>query len=430
MHQAGTPARSPRIFYGWILVVVLLLLVSIGMGTTMYMYSLVAGAVGEEFSAGRLTLMAGSTGMLLVMGLLSPTLGRLLDRVSSRWILVVGSIVMGLGFLWVAFSSNVWMVVASYILLISVGAATLSLLATATLLTRWFVRYRGLAIGIAALGTQFGGFFYPPLFAATMEAHDWRVAVGAMGVLIMVMGPLLTWLFVVDRPALKGLTPLGGEAAAPTPPAEETSPVAPATVGFARLLGQRNFWLIVLIAGAGMATNTTLLANLSLFAVDMGEPVVRGAFLVSLVALLGVFASPFLGWLSDTINIKLVVAIMTLSLAAACLLFNLARSYDMLLLAAVFMGIGGGGVFPIYASLVGHLYDTRVYGEVLGSTTLLNSIIAASAPLFAGWVFDVTGSYQALFLTLMIALVVFTVAILLLQVPKDPAEKFGALAVA
>lgn len=426
MAPADTANKPSGIFYGWVMVVVLLLLVSIGMGTTMYMYSLVAGAVGEEFGAGRLVLMAGSTGMLLVMGLCSPTLGRILDHYSSKGILVAGSVLMGIGFLWVAFSTHVLMVAASYLLFIGIGAASLSLLTAATLLTRWFVYHRGLAIGIAALGTQFGGFFYPPIFAATIEAYDWRFAIGAMGVLIILIGPLLVWLFVVDHPQEKNLQPLGEERHEPLSSTDSDQTLPPVAFNFAQLLSHRNFWLIVLIAGAGMATNTTLLANLSLFATDLGEPVVRGAFLVSTVAFLGVFASPFLGWLSDTINLKVVVAIMTLSLAAACLAFTMAESYSMLLLAVFFMGVGGGGVFPIYASMVAHLYDTRVYGQVMGATTLLNSIIAAMAPLFAGWVYDTTGSYRVLFLTLLVILVVFTGAITLLRVPTRPSEKFGA----
>ena len=410
----------PRIFYGWILVVILLLLVSIGMGTTMYMYSVVAGAVGQEYGTSRLVLMAGSTGMLLVMALCSPAVGRMLDHVSSRGVLTVGSITMGFGFLCVALSTHIWMVVASYVLFISVGAATLSLLTTAILLTRWFVRYRGLAIGIAALGTQFGGFIYPPLFATAMTAYDWRIAAAGTGILIMILGPLVTWLFVVDRPEQRNLRPLGWDQSgrpSATSVAADEAPEA-VTLSFARLLGQRSFWLIVAISGVSMATNTTLLANLSLFAVDLGEPIVRGAFLVSLVALIGIGASPLLGWLCDVINIKLVAAIMTLSLAAACLLFGAAESYSALLVAALFMGVGGGGVFPIYASLVGQLFDTRIYGQVLGTTTMLQTIIAAVAPLFAGRIFDATGSYRPLFAALLVMLLAATAAITLIRVPR------------
>ena len=426
MTQAATTGKSPRIFYGWVLVVILMLLVSLGMGTTMYLYSLVAGAVGKEFGASRLVLMTGSTGMLLVLGLCSPALGTLLDRYPSRWILITSALIMGLGFLLVAVSTNVWMVMACYVLLISIGATCMSLLTTATLLTRWFVQYRGLAIGIAALGTQFGGFFYPPLFAAAMETYDWRTAIGALGILIMVVAPVLTWLFIADYPQQKNLLPLGADRSSTPEQTDGEQDPPPPKLSLARLLRQRNFWLVVMIAGAGMATNTTLLANLSLFATDLGEPAVRGAFLVSLVALLGVFSSPFLGWLSDTINLKTVVSIMLLCLAVACLLFSLADSYALLLTAAVFMGIGGGGVFPVFASMLAHLYDTRVYGQVMGTATLLNSIMTAATPLFAGWVFDVTGSYRLLFLSLMAVLLTMLACSWLLRVPREAAEKFGA----
>lgn len=427
MTHTATTGKALPVFYGWILVLVLMLLVSVGMGTTMYLYSLVAGAVGIEFAASRLVLMTGSTGMLLVLGLCSPTLGALLDRYPSKWILIASALIMGLGFVLVAVSSSVWMVMACYVLLISIGATCMSLLTTATLLTRWFVQYRGLAIGIAALGTQFGGFFYPPLFAAAMEAYDWRIAIGAMGILVMVVAPVLIWLFIADYPEQKNLLPLGADRGSTLErPGGEKAPPLP-KLALSRLLLQRNFWLVVLIAGAGMATNTTLLANLSLFATDLGEPAVRGAFLVSLVALLGVFASPFLGWLSDTINLKAVVAIMLLCLAAACLMFSIADNYALLLTAAVFMGIGGGGVFPVFASMLAHLYDTRVYGQVMGTATLLNSIMTAATPLFAGWVFDSTGSYRLLFITLMAVLLAMLACAWLLQVPRQASEKFGAV---
>ncbi len=89
-------------------------------------------------------------------------------------------------------------------------------------------------------------------------------------------------------------------------------------------------------------------------------------------------------------------------------------------------GIGGGGVFPLWASLVGHLYHTRVYGQVMGAVTLLAAIVTAATPLFAGWVHDVTQSYRPLFLTLLVALVLLSLLTLGVRVPKDNAAKYGA----
>ncbi len=418
------PAQ-PRIFYGWIMVGLLLLLLSVGMGTSMYMYSVVAGAIGQEYGASRFVLMLGSTGMLLMLGFCSPLLGRLLDRHRSQWILIGGAVIMGLGFVLIGLSTHVWMVVASYLLLISVGAATLSTLTTATLLTRWFVRYRGLAIGIATLGTQLGGFLYPPIFAAVMEAYSWRVAIIGLGVLVMTVIPLAIWLFVADRPEDKQQQAYGVDSQAGTAPTADAPPVEKLTMG--QLFRHRNFLLVVFIVGMASATNTTLLANLSLFATDLGEPPVRGAFLVSLVAFLGIFCSPLIGWLCDVISIKVVSFIVMLSLAAACLVFSAATSYPLLLAAAFLQGIGGGGVFPLWASLVGHLYDSRIYGQVMGAVTLIASILTAAAPMIAGWIHDVTSSYRLLFLGLLVILAGLSLLIPLLQVPARETEKYGAM---
>ncbi len=183
---------------------------------------------------------------------------------------------------------------------------------------------------------------------------------------------------------------------------------------------------MVAIVGAGVATNTVLLANLSLFATDLGEPPVRGAFLVSLVALLGIFFSPFIGWLCDVIHIRVATVLVTLSLAAACAVFSLATTYPLLLLATCFMGVGGGGVFPLWASLVGRLYHTRVYGQVMGATTLVTALFTALGPPFGGWVHDTTDSYRWLFLTLLGVLVAVTAMAAFLRVPGREADKFGA----
>ena len=138
---------------------------------------------------------------------------------------------------------------------------------------------------------------------------------------------------------------------------------------------------------------------------------------MSTVALLGIFFSPFIGWLSDVISIKLVTALITTSLAICCLIFSLANSYTTLLVAAFFMGIGGGGVFPLWASLVGKLYDTRIYGQVMGASTLVIALFTAAGPPFGGWVHDTTESYRLLFLTLLGILGVMTLLITFIKLP-------------
>ena len=414
------PRSQVTVFYGWILVLVMLLLLSVGWGTTVYMFSVVAGALHGEFAPSRAVLMTCSTGMMLMVGLSSPVLGKLLDRYPNKIILALGAISMGLGFIAVALSPVIEAVVLSYILLIGLGMATLSTLTVSTLLSRWFVRRRGLAIGIAALGTQFGGFLYPPIFAAVMESYDWRIALGGLGVIILIVLPLFIWLLIVDRPEQKGLH-TDGDSAPAAPPTNHTATPAD-KLSLLQLFAQRNFLLVVCVVGSAVAANTVLLANLALFATDLGEQAVRGAYLVSLVALLGIFFSPLVGWLSDSINIKIVTMLITASLAISCLIFSVADSYTTLLIAAFFMGVGGGGVFPLWASLVGKLYTTRIYGQVMGATTLVIALLTAIGPPLGGWIHDTTSSYRLLFLILLVLLGAMTLLTTLIRVPESDAS--------
>lgn len=152
---------QPRIFYGWWLILVCLLIQAVGFGTSLYLYSVLIGAIGTEFTASRFVLMMGVSGMLLLVGLMSPKIGILLDRHPIHKVLTIGAIVMGSGFVLMSFSSNIYHVLICYALFISLGMAILSPLSCSILLSRWFVRHRGLALGISALGTQLGGVVFP-----------------------------------------------------------------------------------------------------------------------------------------------------------------------------------------------------------------------------------------------------------------------------
>ncbi|MCC5871051.1 MAG: MFS transporter [Gammaproteobacteria bacterium] len=363
------------IFYGWYLVGLTLFLQSVGVGTTLYMYSVIASAIGSDMPSARSVLMLGSTGMLVVGALLSPFVGRLLDRHPMKWIIVGGGVALGVGFVLLGFSTRIWHVVLCYVLFMGVGLTALGSVVASTLLARWFTRYRGLAIGISALGTQFGGFAYTPMLAALIEVQDWRIAVMVMGSVILILVPVAAYLWVVDYPAQKQLEP-DGEPAPPTEPAASTSGTeTPADLRPAlpvhKLMLQRNFIVLFIFAGSlGGMVNSAVIANLSLFATDLGESVTRGAFLVSLLAFIGLFTSPLTGWLGDRINIKIVAVGLTLLMAVASLLYSVADSYPVLLVATVFQGMAGGGFFPLWALLVARLYHLSVYGQIMGTTAV------------------------------------------------------------
>lgn len=402
--------KQARIFYGWWLVLICLLIQSMAAGVTIYFYSILAGEIEQEFSSGRALVMLGLTGSAITTSLIAPKMGDWLDRHSIRFNVSASAAVMGAGFVVMSFTPNVWGFIASYAVLIAAGTISLSMLFAPLLLSRWFVRHRGLAIGIAALGTQVGGFLIPPLITLVIDAYDWRVAVRVIGLVIAIVIPLLSWRTIIDHPAIAKLGPDGDAPLAP----ESTSGDAPAAppTRLAVILADRSFWLAGFGIAVMVAMFTTVLANLAFFASDIGSSRDQAAWLISLYALVGMVCSPLIGRFCDMLDIRSVFAGLLAVNIGALVLFREAESYQGLLYATALVGVSGGGLMPFWGALIGRLFSLRQYGTVMGAMTLFAVGASSLAPILSGLLFDTTGNYQ-----LVLTAFILLTAIALLCIP-------------
>ena len=405
-----------RPFYGWWLVAVCVLYEAVGFGTSLFMYSVVAGAMSKELAGTRSELMFGATALIIATALLSPWIGRVADRAGVRTVLVVGAVALGVGFIALSRCSAIWQVWLCYSFLIAAGMACLGPLTAAILISRWFHRRRGLALGIASLGTGLGGFIFPPLVASAIAAFGWRTAIAGLGAGILATLPAILYRAIIERPAVKGLAPDGG--AAPTRSHEDvtglawgggTQPVS--------LWADRNFVLLVFAIGGATAVNLGMVSQLSLIATDLGLPAARGALLLSVASLAGMLSSPFVGRFCDTAPPKLVAAVLFGCGAGALALFMDREHFTTLLCAAALLGAAAAGVKPFWAYLAGRLYSAASYGRVMGLSSFVVFAITAAAPLGAGWLYDRTGSHRALLVVLITVMITAVVLIMLLRVP-------------
>lgn len=390
-------ASRPRFYYGWLLVLVCLLIQAVSAGTTIYVFSVFANEFEIEFEAGRATIMLSLTGMYIAVALSAPKLGQLLDRYSIRRVMIGSALVMGTGFIVMSFSATVWHVVGGYTLFISAGMAALVMIACPALLSRWFFRYRGLAIGIAALGTQLGGFTVPPIVAALIEAFDWRFAIRAVGLFAMSSITLLVWLAVYNRPEDRGLHPDGDEKARDSRQHAGMPRIAPSASTLMEVFRVRNFWLGTFGLALMYAMVNVALANLALFATDIGTEREKAAFLVSIFALVGIVASPTIGRFSDVADLRLLLGSMLLCSIVGLSVYLVADTYTGLAIATAIIAVPGGSLIPLTGALAGRLFDLDMYARAFGAITLFTMLFSAFAPMLSGWVFDVTGSYRTFF---------------------------------
>lgn len=415
-------------FHGWRIVAVSALAQGVSVGTTFYAYGAFMKPLAAEFDASRLAVTLGMTSMMVVQGVAAPFLGRALDRLSPRIVLGTGVVLEAIGLGLLSRADEFWQVGALFVSLIAIGSYLFGALATTAVVGRWFVRRRGQALGITALGSAAGGVAFPPIVTALIASLGWRGAAGALGAgLLLLVIPIV--LFVARRPEDVGETPDGDPIAVTTQapatsamaairdsaephPAAHAEPVATRT-----LLRDRNFWVITVAIGFAYCPVSVMLAHLVPFATDIGITPARAAILMSGYALGSAFGRLPFGWLADRIDKRLVVWIMFGWFALSWTQLMGQPSFGALLAAVIAAGFAVGGTLPLWGALAGAAFGRATIGSAMGLMNLLMLPVSIAGAPIAAYIFDRTGSYQLAFTIFVGCFALGALAIAFLRLP-------------
>ncbi len=399
---------TQRFFFGWWILAIAFFVQMIGSGTIIYSYSVIAVPLGTEFQASRLAMMLGITAMSLSSALISPFLGRSLDRHSIRTLMVVAALTLPLGYLLLSFVTDMWHVPLIYAICMPIGLLMLGPLAASTLLARWFQSKLGLVMGIAAVGASLGGFIFPPLIEWMIGAFEWRTALRLLALLILVL-TLPAALLVVNHPKDRGMRAYSSVDMA-------TQPIRPATSPLPSVLKSRNFWLVAAVVSVLFAVYTALLSNLVPLAIDAGVTKEQGALLISILAASGVAGKLIFGVVADRIDLRAGLAVSILLLITG-LSFFLGEGLTMLVAGSMATGLAAGGMLPVWGAMLAWLFGAENYGRVMGQ---MNPVIIPTylvAPALAGAIYDQTGSYSSAFI---LFIGVLALSLLLLPAIRHP----------
>ena len=234
-------------FYGWVIVAVTFVTMAIGV-TARTSFSLLFPPIVSEFGWERgVTAGAFSFGFL-VSGAMSPLIGRMMDRFGPRAVMELGVFLMGGGMLLAPLTTQPWHLYLTIGVLVGGGSVCLGYSGQSLFLPNWFVRQRGLAIGIAFAGVGIGSIIMLPLVQFMIEQTGWRTACTAMGILVLVaLAPIN--LLLRKRPEDIGLEPDGDAApnAASRPVSNIVDPAwAAIDWTLARAMRTARFWWIAL----------------------------------------------------------------------------------------------------------------------------------------------------------------------------------------
>jgi MFS family permease len=383
------------IFYGWWLVAVSALAMVVGQGTILYSYSTLAVAIGSELGGSRLTLSLGMTLVPIMNLALAPLIGRGLDTGSIRNWLIGGTVLLAAGSFALSLITAAWQLAAVYAVFMAGSTLILGPLATGALLSRWFSRRRGLALGIATLGIALGGFAYPPVVRWAIDLYGWRETCRALSLftLVVMLPPL--WLLVMNRPSDRGQQPDG----LPQPTAAAgAAPAAATRMDTATLLRNRNFWIVMVITGVTFGVSTGFISNELAIFLESGLSRPQAALMISAWAVSGLVGKLAFGAVADRGDQRFIFAAnLLLGIAGVSLLLWALGAGQLwpVLTGTLLLGVSGGGLLPFWGALLARLFGADNYGRSMGLMTSLMVPFTAGGPALFGLLHDLNGSYHS-----------------------------------
>ena len=364
--------------------------------------------------------MVGFTLFWLMMGVASPLFGRILDKHGARRAIPLGAAVMGLGLVVLSQVNGLALFYLGYVL-VGTGAAGIGPVPSSAIVSNWFKKKRGAAVGITSAGIGAGGVVMAPIVGYLLEAYDWRVAYLAMAFIVWAAIIPLALILVRTRPEEMGLHPDG----APQGDGDHAPDAgSPAAWGFTvrQAAATLPFWLIaasyLLGNFSSMGGLQAQVPNLN----DIGYPTATAAAALGAIGFGSAAGKIFFGWLCDYMQPRFASAIgLSLQCAAVVILLQLRPDSPMALIwtYAILMGFGAGSWLPTMSMLVSRSFGLAFYGSVFGIINLAQSIGTATGPLVAGVMYDSMGTYRWAFILFAVLYGIAIPAVLLVKRPRS-----------
>ena len=404
-------------FYGWVIVAVAFVTMGVGVNARTA-FSLLFPPILDEFGWERgVTAGAFSFGFL-VSAVLSPSLGRLMDRRGPRVVIELGVGLMAAGLLLAPLVRQPWHLYATLGVLVGGGSVCLGYTGHALFLPNWFVRRRGLAISVAYSGVGVGSIILLPWLQDLIGRAGWRASCWALGILILALLAPLN-LLLRRRPEDLGLEPDGDDTPPGSPAANRTANVvdlAWAAVDWTlgRAMRTTRFWWIMVGYFCGLFAWYAVQVHQTKYLVEIGFSPTDAAWALGVVSLAGIPGQIALGHLSDRIGREWVWTVGSLGFAlcyVALLLLRHAPTPTLLYLMVVSQGMLGYGLTSVVGAIPAEIFQGRHYGTIFGTLMLASIVGGAAGPWVTGALYDATGSYTLAFSLAIGASVLSAVAI-------------------
>jgi MFS family permease len=406
--QSGMNGR-PRVFYGWWIVVVSAIGLCLGYAPIIvYSIGVFIKPLSQELHANRSSISFAFTLANLMATISAPLTGRFADRFGARRVILIASAIFGLLLISAPLlSAKLWSLYLFYGLIGFVGNGTAPI-PYGRVISRWFDRRRGLALGFTLFGTGLGAILMPALAQRLIALLGWRSTYTVMGLLALIVSLPVVGLFLKDSPEEMGLLPDGAPLARNA--AQKQNSKEGLTWREAR--GSATFWLMVGAVFLVGASVHGCVLHLAPMLSDRGVSPHRVALAITVLGSALMLGRVGSGYLLDRFFAPRVA--MCIFGAAACgiVLLRATAGTRLVFPAAFLIGLGMGAEADIITYLTSRYFGLRAFGEIYGYAFASFTLAGALGPWLMGLGFDRFGSYGSVlvgfFLATLLAVVLMT----------------------
>ena len=404
-------------FFGWRMVAIAIAIDFFAVGFAFQSYPVIQLHLEEELNLSRFVTTLSIPIFMMCSAIFFPIVGRLLDRYSVKKIIVWGGFIYSISLMSLYLTVNYLTFIIIYGLPIALGATLMGNLATSKLVSSWFEKQAGRALGIAAVGVSFAGFIFPNLtqyFLMDVLLLEWREVYLVFGLFLLVIITPLIFLLVIDKPEDVGQEVDGGIELEGTLPDDNDG----IEWEIRDLLKDRNFWILTVVFSMQFSSMMAILAHLTFYAAERGWAE-QAAFIFGMYAIPAMLSKVVFGWLVEKkLDPRMAVTISLALQALGLLLITVTQTPTQLALVIALFGFGGGAGLPMSNILFRNTFTPKSFGTSRGLSQPFIFLFQAIGTPGVALLFQHYGSYDNAFLVLTIMVVIAIFVIWLMKKPQ------------
>lgn len=388
---------------------------AVGIGTFVA-YGVFFNSLMTEFQWSRAAISGASSLAFLLSGLFAMLLGRLNDRYGPKNLMRVASIFFGVGLMLMSQLHDMWQLYLFYGFFFGIGLSAIDVIALTTT-ARWFSRNRGMVTGLVKVGTGAGQFIIPLAAGMLIAAYGWRHAYLYIGAGSLVILFSCAQLLKRDARELTPERPAGKRSEKVLPKIIEISLSAGETVRTYQM------WIICIANLLIVFCLMIIVVHIVPHSRDIGLSAIQAAGVLSTIGAVSMVGRLVAGITIDRTGSKPIMVTCLFVLISSLLWLQVSDSLWMLYLFACVYGLAHGGLYTSISPIVAEIFGITAHGTILGIVLFFGATGGAIGPLLAGTLFDITGSYEIIFISITILSIIELVLLSLLK-PVNKNKQF------